>query len=140
VIVVVDTNVFVSALRSRSGASREVLRRCLSGQHRPLMGAALFFEYEAVLARESLFAGTPLNADEREQLFDSVLSVCRWTRIYYTWRPNLRDEADNHLIELAVAGGADALVTKNIRDFRGAQLYFPRLQVLRPEQLVKAKE
>ncbi len=97
-------------------------------------------EYEAVLARESLFAGTPLNADEREQLFDSVLSVCRWTRIYYTWRPNLRDEADNHLIELAVAGGADALVTKNIRDFRGAQLHFPRLQVLRPKQLVKAKE
>jgi len=140
VIVVVDTNVFVSALRSRSGASREVLRRCLSGQHRPLMGAALFFEYEVVLARESPFAGTPLNADEREQLFDSVLSVCRWTRIYYTWRPNLRDEADNHLIELAVAGGADALVTKNIRDFRGAQLHFPRLQVLRPEQLVKAKE
>jgi len=48
--------------------------------------------------------------------------------------------ADNHLIELAVAGGADALVTKNIRDFRGAQLHFPRLQVLRSEQLVKAKE
>ena len=104
------------------------------------MGAALFFEYEAVLARESLFAGTPLNARERGQMFDAVLNVCRWTRIYYTWRPNLRDETDDHLIELAVAGGADALVTKNIRDFRGAQLHFPELQVLRPEQLTRTKE
>ena len=104
------------------------------------MGAALFFEYEAVLGRESLFTGTLLNSREREQLFDAFMRVCRWTRIYYTWRPNLRDETDNHLIELAVAGGAHALVTKNVRDFRGAQLHFPELRVLRPEQLVKTKE
>lgn len=139
-VVVVDTNVFVSAMRSGSGASREVLRRCLRGEHRPVMGAALFFEYEAVLGRESLFTGTLLNSREREQLFDAFMRVCRWTRIYYTWRPNLRDETDNHLIELAVAGGAHALVTKNVRDFRGAQLHFPELRVLHPEQLVKTKE
>jgi uncharacterized protein len=51
--------------------------------------------------------------------------------------PNLRDEADNHLIELAVAGGASVLVTKNVRDFQGAELQFPGLRVLQPEKLMK---
>jgi predicted nucleic acid-binding protein len=52
-------------------------------------------------------------------------------------RPNLRDEADNHLIELAVAGGARAIVTKNVRDLRASQLHFPGLRILRPEEALK---
>jgi len=69
--------------------------------------------------------------------FDAFLNVCRWVDIYYAWRPNLRDEADNHLIELAVAGGATRLVTKNLRDFRNAELIFPGVKVLSPEEFIK---
>ncbi len=136
-IVVVDTSVFVSALLNAGGASREVLRRCLRGEFVPLMGAALFTEYEDVLSREALFSKSLVPARERERLFDAFLSVCSWTRVYYLWRPNVRDEADNHLVELAVAGGAELLLTRNVRDFRGMQLRFDRLEVLRPEDITK---
>lgn len=132
-----DTNVFVSALIREEGASREVLRRCLRRRLEPLMGPALFAEYESLLGRDALFRRSPLDASQREKVLDAFLSVCRWTRIYYLWRPNLRDEADNHVIELAVAGGASAIVTKNIRDFRATELQFPHLQVLKPEALLE---
>lgn len=137
VIVVVDTSVFVAALLGPSGASRRILRSCLEGRLIPLMGAALFAEYESLVGREALFRGCILDRGEREAVLDAFLSVCRWTVIYFSWRPNLRDEADNHLIELAVAGAASAVVTKNTRDFQLGELHFPGLRILRPEELVK---
>jgi len=101
------------------------------------MGAALFAEYESLLSREALFRRCLLDSTQREAVLNAFLSVCRWTVIYFSWRPNLRDEADNHLIELAVAGGASAVVTKNVRDFRSAELHFPGLRILQPEELLK---
>jgi predicted nucleic acid-binding protein len=64
-------------------------------------------------------------------------TVRQWTRIYYAWRPNLRDEADNHLIELAVAGQARFIVTRNVRDLRKGELRFPQIAVVTPAQLLK---
>jgi predicted nucleic acid-binding protein len=84
-----------------------------------------------VLERCSLTSG------EREALVNAFLSVCRWTTIYYGWRPNLRDEGDNHLVELAVAGGAAAIITKNARDFASAELHFPGLRILLPEAVLQ---
>ncbi len=134
-LVVLDTNVFVSACLRTGGAARAALRRCLKGDLVPLMGSALYAEHEAVLARAALFANCPLSAGERERLFDAYLSTCRWTRVYYLWRPNSPDESDNHVVELAVAGGAEAIVTRNVRDFARMELRFGHLAVLRPEQL-----
>jgi putative PIN family toxin of toxin-antitoxin system len=136
-IVVVDTDVLVSAFLGPGGASREVLRRALRGEYRPLVGAALFAEYESVLARHELFESCVLSAKERERLFEDFLSVCRWTRVYYTWRPNVRDESDNHVVELAVAGGAQAIVTRNVRDFARMELRFPALRIVTPADLAK---
>ncbi|MCC8986175.1 MAG: PIN domain-containing protein, partial [Candidatus Contendobacter sp.] len=64
-------------------------------------------------------------------------SVCRWTRIYYGWRPNLPDEADNHLVELAIAGAARAIVTRNLRDVARMELKFPSLSVISPEAFLQ---
>jgi uncharacterized protein len=136
-LVVVDTSVFVSALLGPGGASRAILRASLERRLIPLMGSTLFLEYEALLAREELFRGCKLDTGQRSELLDAFLSVCRWTTIYFSWRPNLRDEGDNHLVELAVAGAAAAIVTKNVRDFEASQLSFPSLRVLRPEDLLK---
>ena len=61
---------------------------------------------------------------------------CRWVRVYCLWRPNLPDEADNHVVELAVAGGAEAIITHDSRDFAGAELRFPALRVLTPGALI----
>lgn len=136
-IVVIDTNVFVAALLGPSGASRSILRACLGGRLVPLMGSALLAEYESLLSREALFRDCLLERAEREAVLNAFLSVCRWTVIYFSWRPNLRDEADNHLIELAVAGAARFLVTKNTRDFRLAELHFPGLRIVQPGELHK---
>jgi putative PIN family toxin of toxin-antitoxin system len=136
-LIVLDTDVLVSAFLSSGGASREILRRILEGQYQPLIGAALFAEYEAVLSREELFRGCALSASERAQLLDALLSVCRWTRIYYAWRPNLPDESDNHVLELAISGGAEAIVTRNVRDFTRMELRFPDLRIVTPAELRK---
>ncbi|MES2993063.1 MAG: putative toxin-antitoxin system toxin component, PIN family [Pseudomonadota bacterium] len=133
--IVVDTNIFVGACIGAGAASR-VIEGCLTQRFQPLIGAALLAEYEDVLGRAALFAKSRLSEAERSELLDIFLSHCRWTRIYYGWRPNLRDEGDNHLVELAVAGGASHIVTLNLRDFKGMDLRFPGLTIATPTQLL----
>lgn len=95
----IATDIFVSALLS-AGANSPVIRACLEGQLRPLMGPALFLECEDLLGRDALYPRSRLNAAERRELFAAFLSVTEWAEVYYSWRPNLKDEADNHLLEL----------------------------------------
>ena len=116
--IALDTDVLVAAMLGAGAASR-LIAAVLESRFEPLMGPALYAEHEAVLARDALFAR------------------CRWTRVYFLWRPNLRDESDNHLVELAVAGGAQAIVTRNKRDFRGAELRFENLAVLTPAECLR---
>ena len=134
--IVIDTNICRGACLGQ-GAAHHVVAACLQNQCLPLMGAALFAEYEDVLARTELFTSCRLNTEEREELLDIFLSCCAWTRIYYAWRPNLPDEADNHLVELAVAGGARFIVTRNLRDVARMELKFPTLRVISPEDFLK---
>jgi putative PIN family toxin of toxin-antitoxin system len=134
--VVIDTNVFIGACLGQ-GACRAVIAACLEEKLIPLMGVALLAEYEDVLSRTKLFVRSRLDASERDELLDIFLATCRWTRIYYGCRPNLQDEGDNHLVELAVAGGADYIVTKNLRDVARMELLFPNLKVVFPETLLK---
>jgi len=136
--IVVDTSVFVSALIGSVGPSREVIRRCLRGEYQPLMGNALFSEYESVIFREEIRQLCLLNQEEILVLFQSFISVAKWVNIYFLWRPNLTDEADNHLIELALAGNASVIVTNNIKDFNNTELLFPTLSILKPEQIIRS--
>lgn len=131
--IVIDTNILVAALQKDGNSARRILRLCLSGECQALIGAALFAEYEDVLSREALFEKSVLNKQEREQVFNGFLSVCKWCEVFYAWRPNLPDEADNHLIELAIAGQAQFIVTRNLRDLTQGELKFPNLQILIPE-------
>jgi putative PIN family toxin of toxin-antitoxin system len=124
VAVVLDTNVVVAALRSPGGASRRVVRGCLADAYEPLFGAALLAEYEYAVVSTGL--------PDWQDFLDSLTSVGRWVNVYYQWRPNLRDESDNHLVELALAGGAAAVVTHNVRDLRSGELLFPSLRILTP--------
>jgi len=133
---VVDTNVFIAAAGSPDGASREVLRRCLRGDYTPLVGEALFLEYESVLRRPEPFAKSRATAAERDALWAAMANRCEWVRVHYLWRPNLPDEGDNHIMELALAGGAEAIITYNTEDFRGGELRFPQVRILTPATLI----
>ena len=101
------------------------------------MGNALYTEYEAVARRESLFERSPLSLDERLEFLDDFFSVCEWLNVYYLWRPNLSDEADNRVLELAVAGGAKTIVTGNVKDFERTSLQFPGIQIMTARDFVK---
>ncbi len=130
-------NVLVAALLRGGGSARAVLRACLRGPYQPVLGPALLAEYEDVLGRSALFADSVLSAKERAEVFDGLLKRCRWVEVFYAWRPNLPDEADNHLIELGVAAQAEAIVTRNLRDAARGELKFPSLRVLTPEQCLE---
>ena len=138
--VVVDTNVMVSALLKADSIPRRVLRACLQRQCRPLVGNALMAEYEDVLCRSAVFRNCLLSQKERLSFLDDFLSVCEWVSVYYLWRPNLRDEADNHVLELAVAGGAQFIVTGNTADFQHTALRFPAVTVATPRDFLVSLE
>ncbi len=135
--IVVDTSVLVSALLGPSGPARELVRRCLKRLYKPLISNTLFLEYEEVTNRSHILEQCPLTQPEVRELLNAYYSVCEWVPIYYLWRPNLPDEGDNFLIELAVAGNAHCVVTNNIRDLKRSELTFPDLYVMTPEQLLR---
>ncbi len=132
---VIDTNVFVAGLRSAGGASREILRRALTGIYQPIFGNALWQEYCDLLGRDVW--GEATTVQERQQVLAALAQRSRWVTIYYGWRPNLPDEADNHLIELALAGGAAGIVTHKVRELGRGALLFDRLRVLTPAQCLE---
>lgn len=134
--IVLDTNVFVGACLGQ-GPSAQVVGRCLRGQNIPAMGSTLLLEYEDVLSRNALFQRCRLDADERDELLDIFLARCTWVKTYFSWRPNVRDEADNHVMELAVACCASHLVTWNTRDFANMELRFPQLRLVTPVDFLK---
>lgn len=137
VTVVVDTNVLVNALLGGGRQARSVLRGCLQGHYQPVVGPALLAEYEDVLGRQALFERSVLTPGEREAVFDAFLRSCRWIEVFFAWRPNLPDEADNHLVEIAVAAQAQVIVTRNLRDLARGELRFPGLRVLSPERFLE---
>ncbi|RZV56427.1 MAG: putative toxin-antitoxin system toxin component, PIN family [Pseudomonadales bacterium] len=137
--IVIDTSVLVSALIGKRGASREVLRICLLGEYKPLISNALFTEYEDLISRERIKKSCPLTDKEVRELVNALYSVAKWIPVYFLWRPNLPDENDNFLIELAVAGNATKIVTNNVKDLAGAELKFESLDIVTPQQILRGK-
>src|SRR4051794_22563194 len=114
---VIDTNVFVEALRSPAGASAELLRRVRQGGVVMLASVPLFAEYEAVATRpEHLDAAGAQRADI-ENVFDVLARFVERVEIHYLWRPRLRDPDDEMVLEVAVNGRADVIVSFNEADF-----------------------
>ncbi len=134
--IVIDTNVFVGACMG-TGASAKIIELCLQGKLQAAMGAVLLAEYEDVMSRASLFKACRLNTAQREELLDIFLDSCKWVKTYFSWRPNLRDEGDNHVVELAVAAAASHILTWNTRDFASMELRFPLLQYCTPPEFLK---
>lgn len=124
--IIVDTNILVNVLLSpsRKSASYQVFEKCLERALQPQVGSALFSEYEDVLNRPEIQMRATYTPAEIDDLLDGFLSCCTWINIHYLWRPNLKDEGDNHLVDLAVASNAKWIVTQNIKDLESGELKF----------------
>ncbi len=116
---VLDTSVLVAAFRSDAGASRQLLLGALDRRFTLLLSVPLMFEYEAVLMRAEQLQVSGLQAADVGAVLDALAAVCEPVRLAFLWRPALRDADDDMVLETAVNGSADAIVTFNRRDFAG---------------------
>jgi putative PIN family toxin of toxin-antitoxin system len=137
--VVIDTNVLVAGLRSRRGASFRLLSLVGSDHFHINLSIPLLLEYEDVLLRPA--TKIPLPRTAIEDVLDFHCSVARQHRIFFLWRPYLRDPHDDMVLELAVTGGCRFILTFNERDFVGAEHFgiraLPPAEFLREIGLLK---
>jgi len=117
---VLDTNVLVAALRSDRGASRRILSAALDRNIVVLASVPLMIEYEAVLTRREQLVATGMTVGETNTVLDAFAAVAEPIRLRFLWRPQLKDPADEMVLETAVNGRADRLVTFNVRHLRQA--------------------
>jgi putative PIN family toxin of toxin-antitoxin system len=115
--IVIDTNVFVAALRSRRGRSNRLVGLVSAERFETIISVPLILEYEDAALR--LPDTLSYTAAEIREILDYICSVAVATPIYYLWRPFLPDPKDDMVLEAAVAGGCDTIVTFNASDFRG---------------------
>lgn len=131
--VVLDTSVLVAAVRSRRGASFEILSRVGKGAFEIAVSVSLVLEYEDAMLR-SLVESSLSDTGVRD-LVDYLCEAGIHQQVFFLWRPVLRDTGDDLVLELAVAAACDAIVTHNVRDFRGAERF--GLRVLTPGQFLQ---
>lgn len=131
--VVFDTCILYSALQSSLGASHRVVKSLPNAKLRPLISTPVFFEHEEVLLRPKQFPH--LTAHEIEDFLDFIASAFEHVRINFLWRPHLPDPVDDLILELAVSGRADAIVTFNRRDFVGSDQF--GIRVISPKDLIE---
>lgn len=135
--VVIDTNVLVAGLIGANGPNRKILRLCLEGELQPYVGIALYLEYNDLLNRSNIQALCNQTSVSLQEFLDGFAKICIPATARYLWRPNLKDEADNHIVELAIATQAKYIVTNNIRDFAQAELKRLGYDVIKPEDLLR---
>lgn len=133
-----DTNVLVAALRSRNGASNAIVRRVLLGDLPLVVHQKLIYEYRDVLSRPDILAQTGLAWADIEVVLAHLVASAHEVAVRYLWRPNLKDEGDNFIVEIAIAAWPCTIVTHNIKDFVRAELRFPQIALRTPGQLLQS--
>jgi putative PIN family toxin of toxin-antitoxin system len=131
-LVVIDTNILVSALRSRLGASFALIQEIRRGAVKMSCSPALFLEYEDVLKRPSQLGIFELTISDVDDILADLATLLVPIDTHYQWRPQLRDPSDEMVLEAAVNASASAIITFNVRDFGPAKSF--GLDVLTPQQ------
>lgn len=133
--VVIDTNVLVSALFSRRGAANHVLSAAADGAFVGLASPPLFLEYEDVLKRPEHRLRHGLDLGQVDTLLRSLATRVEPVDVQFLWRPQLRDPDDEMVLEAAINGSADMIVTYNVADFGPAVRF--GLRIATPQDLLK---
>ena len=131
---VLDTSIVIAALRSRVGASNEILRLVAMGSVTGLVTPALFLEYEEVMTRTEHRTAHGLNDRDIERFLAALASAMEPVTVHIAWRPQLRDPSDEMVLEAAINGRANAIVTFNVKDFAPAARF--GVAVLRPSEVL----
>jgi predicted nucleic acid-binding protein len=131
-----DTDVLVAAVRSDRGASRVLLTAVLERRYRVLASVPLMLQYESVLTRSEHLIAAGVSEGDVQVLLDAIVLVATPVRISYLWRPMLPDPDDDLVLETAVNGQAEVLVTFNRRHFEPAAARFGT-EILAPAEAVR---
>ena len=129
---VIDTNILVAALLNQLGPSFALMQRVRQNQITMCCTPALFLEYEDVLKRADQLQASGLLAEDIDAILNELAGLVLPVTTHYQWRPQLRDPADEMVLEAAANAQAQAIVTYNLRDFGPAKLF--GIPVLNPEQ------
>ena len=133
--VVLDTNVVVAAFRSRRGASNRLLRYAEAGEVGLLCSTPLFLEYEAVLGGSDVRATTGHSLADVRAVMNALAATAEPVDVRWRTRPMLPDANDEMVVEAASNGGADAIVTHNVKDFIPARSL--GIEILTPGAVVR---
>ena len=131
--IVIDTNVFISALRSRRGASFKLLSMLGGSAFDISVSVPLVLEYEALAKRQARALG--LDSTTIDDILDYVCQVARRREIFFLWRPYLKDPNDDLVLELAVESESEFIITYNRRDFAGIETF--GVKVLTPKEFLQ---
>ena len=119
--IVMDTNILYAGLYSSAGASHQILRLIDSEKIKPVISTTLLFEYEDVLKRQQ--NALTLSDRQIDIILDNICALSNFQKIYFLWRPYLRDPKDDHILEVAVASKTETIVTHNLKDFKGVEKF-----------------
>ena len=130
--VVLDTNVLIAALRSKRGASYKLLISLTDGLYVPNISVPLFVEYESVAKRKGMLEG--LSNEDIDAVLDYLLSRSSIRKVFYLWRPFLKDPKDDLVLEVAVESQCKYIITFNKKDFKGISKF--GIEALTPKEFL----
>jgi len=130
--IVIDTNVFITALRSRRGASYKLLFETRK-KYELNISPALIFEYESIAKRE--LHNLKISEEHIESVLDMICAISNKCEIFFLWCPQLKDPKDDHILELAIESQSKYIITYKKRDFKGVDKF--GIEVLTPKEFLE---
>lgn len=134
--IVLDTNVLISALRSKRGSSFQLISLLEQDKFKINISVPLILEYESIINREL----NTLDIDKKDMdiILDYICTIGTKYNIFYLWRPFLKDPKDDFILELAYTSDSDFIITFNKKNFRGAEKF--GIKILSPQEFIKLLE
>ncbi len=131
--VILDTNVILAAMRSQTGASHRLLLSIGHPRWQSIITPALMYEYEDVARRPGNVPG--FSTQDITDILDLIYQQSYRQLVWFSWRPLSPDPGDDAILEAAIAGGFDYVVSFNERHLRAAKEF--GIEVLKPADLLK---